>query len=207
MKKMLCFVVCLVTCVAVYAADTGTNAPSWWSAQVPSSGFVPADDNPDFDKYMTIFPPMIKGKSGAYVKSEVVAKGWDKSLKTFYMCLQIPQDNPIRVGVPKIPATLPVKKLAEKPKSADSRLHSECKVLDTVDAEVMEVSGKIGLAVSMGTMGYIVGLPGSRLDLAAFTDKTFALAGRKWRATSKEEAFILVRTDTIQLFNVTEVKE
>ncbi len=185
MMKATPFTVCvsfLLVGLLVHAAETATETAKWWAKQVPSSGFVPADENPDFDRYMAISAPVRKGKDGNFVTDEIAAKGWDKTLKTFYMTLEVKPESPIRVAIPDIPSTLPARAMTAKDERNPSRLHSDCRVLGVADGKVLEVTGKVGLAVSMGTMGYIVGLPGSRLDISGFTSKPFPLAGRQWRA-------------------------
>jgi hypothetical protein len=199
------------------------NQVAWWAGDVPSSGFAPADANPDFDKYLVVSAPIRQAKNGDYVSDDVVAKGWDKTLKTFYMTLDIKPDNPIRVQIPGVPSTLPIKTITpcttswwkfwvprcgQETEPSAAGLHSDCKVLDVVDGKVLDVTGKVGLAVTVGTsstLGYIVGLPGSRLDVSGFADKPFPFAGRQWRAKAGKEAYIVVTPEELILKNVEEV--
>jgi len=209
MKTINCSLLCISFLLIGHllcAAEAGTKTSNWWAKEVPVSGFVPADENPDFDKYMSMSAPVRKGKDGKFVTDEVTAKGWDKTLRTFYMTLDVKSENPIRVHIPEIPTKLPAKGIKPKKEPEVMLLHSDCKVLEVIDGELLEVSGKVGLAVSMGTIGYIVGLPGSRLDVTAFTEKSLPLAGRKWRATSKDRAFIVITPNGILLENVSEHK-
>lgn len=205
-KRLIACVLFLLGGLWVRAAEPDTETATWWTKQVPSSGFVPADENPDFDKYMAISAPVRKGKDGKFVTDEIAAKGWDKTLKTFYMTLEVKPESPIRVGIPEIPSTLPARAMTAKDERIASQLHSDCKVLGIADGKVLEVTGKVGLAVSMGTMGYIVGLPGSRLDISVFTNKPFPLAGRQWRAKSAQRAYMLVTSAQILLVGVEEVE-
>jgi len=189
-KRLVACVLFLLGALWVQAAEPDTEKATWWTKQVPSSGFVPADEDPDFDKYMAISAPVRKGKDGKFVTDEIAAKGWDKTLKTLYMTLEVKPKSPIRVGIPDIPSTLPAREMTAEDQRRLSRLHSDCRVLGVADGKVLEVTGKVGLAVSMGTMGYIVGLPGSRLDISGFTTK---------------RAYMLVTTDQILLVGVEEV--
>jgi len=205
-KSLLLCISLLFISQAIHAADQGPQIKNWWAKGVPGSGWVPADENPDFDKYIAMSAPMRKGKNGEFVVDEVAAKGWDKTLRSFYMTLEVRQENPIRVSIPEIPSTLPANAIAAKNKAQFPNLHSDCKILDVVDGKVLEATGKVGLAVSMETLGYIVGLPGSRLDITGFTDKSLPLAGRWWRARSSQQAYILITIDEILLVNVEEVE-
>jgi len=188
------------------AGDADATNTTWWKGEIPHSGFVPADENPDFDKYMTMGAPMRKGVNGGFVTDKVVAKGWDKILKSFYMTLQVTAENPIRVHIPEIPSTLPSKTITGSSELVPTHLHSDCKVLNVIDEKLFEATGRVGLAVSMPTINYIVGVPGTRLDLTAFTDKPLPLGGRNWRASSKERAFLIITTNMILLENVSEQK-
>lgn len=205
---------------AIQPTAASTTEVAWWAEEVPRSGFVPAEDNPDFDKYMAISAPVRQGKDGKYVSDEVVAKGWDKTLKSFYMTLDIKSDNPIRVHIPGVPSTLPTRTITActgswwqfwkarcgtEPEPAVVGLHSDCKVLDVVNGKALEVTGRVAVAVAGPTIGYIVGLPGSRLDVSAFADKSFPFAGRQWRAKAGTEASIVVTPKNLILKNVEEV--
>lgn len=204
-KRLAACVLFLLGGLWVQAAEPDAETARWWIRQVPSSGFVPAGENPDFDKYMATSAPVRKGKDGKFVTDEIAAKGWDKTLKTFYMTLEVKPESPIRVGIPEIPSTLPARAMTAEDERRASQLHSDCKVLGIADGKVLEVTGKVGLAVSMGTMGYIVGLPGSRLDISGFTNKPFPLAGRQWRAKSAQRAYMLVTSDQILLVDAEQV--
>ena len=53
MKTIGCFLLCISFLLIghlVGAANSGLQTTNWWAKEVLSSGFVPADENPDFVK-------------------------------------------------------------------------------------------------------------------------------------------------------------
>ena len=192
-----------------YAAPDDQRT-EWWAKVIPGSRWIPAGSAPEFDKYITVSPPKRKLKNGDYIRDEVVAKGWDATLKTFYITLLVKPENPIRVYAREIPGALPAKPMSEKHPPAAPILHSDCKILDIVeDGRLWVVAGKVGLAIFDMPRGgiaarYIVGLPGSKLDVTAYKAKPISLAGRTWRATSPDAASIMITPTEILLANVVE---